>query len=45
MDKNTDKDRLESKGISWNEFDERIDKLFQSITNLIKDTNGTQNDR
>lgn len=45
MDNYSDKDRLESKGISWDEFEKRIDKIFLSITNLIEDTNGTKNNR
>lgn len=25
--------------LTWKEFEERIDKIFQSIQNLIQDTN------
>lgn len=25
--------------LTWEEFEERIDKIFQSIQNLIQDTN------
>ena len=39
-----DKENLENKGISWDEFEERLDKIFESIQKLIQDTNGTQND-
>lgn len=36
----SDKNRLEEKGMSWEEFETRIDNIFKQIHNLIRDTNG-----
>ena len=40
-----DRERLEKKQLSWDEFERRMDIIFQQIHNLIQDTNGTKNDR
>jgi len=42
-----DKERFEekSKDISWEEFSRRMDKIFDEIQQLIKDTNGSKNNR
>ena len=36
-----DKTRLSNKGLSWEEFETRIDKIFEDIKQLIQDTNDT----
>ena len=36
-----DKTKLNSKGLTWEEFQQRVDKIFLDIQNLIKDTNDT----
>lgn len=40
-----DKTKLNSKGLTWEEFEKRIDKIFLDIQNLIKDTNDTSDNR
>lgn len=39
-----DKDRLLDKGLDWNEFEERLDKVFKQIEELIQDTNDNKID-
>lgn len=40
-----DRDKLEKKGLTWDEFEERLNSIHKSIEKLIQDTNDTQNDR
>lgn len=35
----------EEKDISWEEFEERMNKIFEDIQKLIKDTNDSKTDR
>lgn len=35
-----DKERLQAKGLTWQQFEKRIDGIFHAIEKLIKETNG-----
>lgn len=34
----------DSEGISWEEFNQRMDKIFEDIRKLIQETNGSKTD-